>query len=72
MVAGLLPTPEGLDLPPRWGVYITVEDVDAAAKLSGDLGGTVCLAPRDILNVGRYASLRSPQGVSFHVIHYSF
>lgn len=72
MVAGLLPTPEGLDLPPHWGVYITVKDVDAAAKLAGEIGGTVCLAPRDIPNVGRYASLRSPQGISFHVIHYSF
>jgi predicted enzyme related to lactoylglutathione lyase len=71
MVAGLLPTPEGWDAPPHWGVYFTVEDVDATVKRAEELGGVVRLAPRGVPGVGRYASLGSPRGVYFLVIQHS-
>ena len=70
LAAGLLPTPEGIDAPPHWGVYFTAADVDATARLAADLGGSVCLPPLDVPGIGRFAALRSPQGVAFHVVRY--
>ncbi len=71
MVAGLLPAPAEFDAPPHWGVYFTVKDVDATASRAVELGGSVVLDPRDIPGVGRFAVLRSPGGVAFHVVSYS-
>lgn len=70
LVAGLLPMPDDLDVPPHWGVYFTATDVDATARSAADLGATILRAPREIPGVGRFAALRSPQGVAFHVVQY--
>jgi predicted enzyme related to lactoylglutathione lyase len=58
------------EIPPHWGVYITVGDVDATARKAEELGGTVLMPPTDIPNVGRFSALRDPQGVAFSVITY--
>jgi predicted enzyme related to lactoylglutathione lyase len=52
------------------GGYITVDDVDAAARKAEDLGGKVLIPPTDIPNVGRFSALMGPQGVMFSVITY--
>jgi predicted enzyme related to lactoylglutathione lyase len=44
-----------------------VEDVDAAAKMTEELGGKVLLAPTDVPGFGRAAVLRDPQGAAFGV-----
>jgi predicted enzyme related to lactoylglutathione lyase len=61
---------EAGEMPPHWGVYITVDDVDATARKAEELGGTVLMPPTDIPNVGRFSALRDPQGVAFSVITY--
>lgn len=58
------------EIPPHWGVYITVDDVDATVKKAEELGGGVIVPPTDIPKVGRMAVLRDPQGVAFSVITY--
>lgn len=63
-----LPADKVGKVPPHWGTYFAVTDADAAAARSAELGGPLCLGPLDIPNVGRFALLKSPQGVSFHVI----
>ena len=60
----------GGEIKPQWGIYITVDDVDATAKKAEELGGKVLMPPIYIPNVGRIAALMDPQGVMFSVITY--
>jgi len=70
-VAGIMPNHcPGGEIKPQWGIYITVDDVDATAKKAEELGGKVLMPPTDIPNVGRFSALMDPQGVMFSVITY--
>ncbi len=72
MVAGMMPIlPDMGPMRPHWGTYFTVNDVDAAAQVAAELGGTVIMAPHDIQEVGRFCGIASPQGVTFWVIKYA-
>lgn len=70
-IAGIMPLlPVMGEMPPWWAVYFTVDDPDATAQKAKDLGGSTFVEPMDIPNVGRFAGIKSPQGVSFMVIKY--
>ena len=70
-VAGIMKTPAGAPgMPPTWGSYVTVDDVDARVARAQSLGGTLCVAPRDIPNVGRFAIIADPQGAMLAMITY--
>lgn len=70
--AGLMVMPpEAGDMPPMWGAYVTVDDVEASAKQAEALGGKVVMAPRDIPNVGRFCVICDPQGAALSLITYS-
>ena len=63
--------PNAAGMPPAWGSYITVDDVDkVVAKVAG-LGGRVLLAPMDIPTVGRFATIMDPQGATISLISYA-
>jgi hypothetical protein len=49
------------DLPPQWLIYISVDDVDAAAAKAVALGGAIVSGPR-ALGGGRFAVIRDPAG----------
>jgi uncharacterized protein len=49
-------------LPACWLMYITVEDVDASAKLVSERGGTVLVAPKQLGSMGRVCIIRDPAG----------
>jgi len=66
----LLP-PEAEGAPPHWGVYVTVDDVDATAARAEELGGKIHMPPTDIPNVGRFCVLQDPQGAFFSAITYT-
>jgi uncharacterized protein len=68
-VAGLAPL-NGSGVPPHWSVTFAVDDPDAIAAKTTELGGTVVVAPHDIPPV-RVAVLRDPQGAIFAVSHYA-
>ncbi|MFE4107159.1 VOC family protein [Almyronema epifaneia] len=72
-MGGIMPVPP--DAPsgfaPQWGVYITVNDVDATAKQAAELGGKVCLEPMNIPDVGRFAMIQDPQGATLSIISYN-
>ncbi|MBK9549333.1 MAG: VOC family protein [Gemmatimonadetes bacterium] len=71
MVGGMMAiTPEMGSFPSHWAVYMTVDDVDAAAAKATANGGSVFMPPVDIQTVGRMAGIASPQGVMFYVITY--
>ncbi len=57
-------------MPPSWGVYFTVDDVDTSAKLVEELGGQIKLPPMDIPDVGRFALIQDPQGAILSIISY--
>jgi predicted enzyme related to lactoylglutathione lyase len=54
--------PPKTDQPSHWIAYVTVDDVDAAAKTAVENGGKIVLAPADIPTVGRSARIADPQG----------
>jgi uncharacterized protein len=56
------------DMPPHWGVYFAVADCDSSAATAAELGGTVITPPADIPGVGRFATLRDPQGAVFSIL----
>lgn len=57
-------------MPPSWSSYVTVPDVDAAAKTVQGAGGRVLVPPQDIPRVGRFAAVMDPQGAYFNVFKY--
>jgi len=70
-VAGMMSLPpQAKKMPPQWGVYITVDDVDATVKKAAKLGGKVVVPPQDIPGVGRFSVLLDPQGAMLSVITY--
>jgi len=58
-------------MPPMWGCYVTVDDIDATAKRCTELGGQVLMPPTDIPTVGRMAVLKDPQGAVLSAITYA-
>lgn len=70
-VAGIMAMPpEAAGMPPTWGAYVTVDDVEASAKQAEALGGKIVLAPRDIPDVGRFCVISDPQGAMLAMITY--
>jgi predicted enzyme related to lactoylglutathione lyase len=48
--------------PPRWTTYINVDDIDAIAKKAESAGGTVIVAPMDVMSAGRMAIFADTTG----------
>ena len=49
-------------IPPHWNVYLTVDDVDAAAVGAVEHGGAVLAEPFDVFDAGRMATIGDPTG----------
>jgi predicted enzyme related to lactoylglutathione lyase len=47
-------------VPPHWGIYVAVENADAAAKSASELGGKVIVPPFDVFDVGRMSVVQDP------------
>ena len=60
-------TPTSDRQPAHWIAYVSVEDVDAAAKTAAVNGGKVVEAPSEIPGVGRRARIADPQGAEICV-----
>ena len=67
-MAGLMDSskflPEGV--PAHWAVYLHVQDTDAAAKTTAELGGAVVMPPHDT-PWGRLALVSDPTGAQFRL-----
>ena len=50
------------EVPSHWMAYIAVDDVDAAAAKTTELGGNVLHGPQDIPSVGRFCIIQDPTG----------
>lgn len=62
--------PQSKGVPPHWGAYVTVNDVDLTAKKAGELGAQIIVPPTDIPDVGRFSVFRDPQGATLSIITY--
>ena len=55
------------NLPPRWNVYFTVNNVDESVETIKRSGGTVVFGPMDFFEAGRMAFCQDPQGAFFAI-----
>jgi uncharacterized protein len=70
-VGGIMPIPpDAPPMPPAWGLYITVDNVDAVAEQAIGMGAKVAMAPKEIPGVGRFCVLQDPQGAFISIISY--
>jgi predicted enzyme related to lactoylglutathione lyase len=71
-VGGIMPMPPDApkEVPPYWGSYVTVDDVDAVAKKVPQLGGKIIVPPMDIPDVGRFCTFMDSEGAVLSVIRY--
>lgn len=58
------------EMPPHWGTYVTVSDVDDFAKSVTKHGGMVHFGPHDIPKIGRFVMFADPQGGHLAAITY--
>lgn len=71
-VGGIMKTPAGAGgMPPMWGSYVTVRDVDATCAQAKTLGGKVVVDPTDVPGVGRFAVIVDPQGAAINLMTYA-
>lgn len=71
-VCGVMGMPPGAPpMPPAWGCYITVDDLEATIARCSALGGRTLVPPMDVPGVGRMAVLQDPQGAVFNVMAYA-
>jgi len=52
---------------PYWSTYISVDDAAAVTVTVTDLGGSVLVAPMDVMGFGHMAVLADPQGAVFSI-----
>ena len=70
-IAGMMAIPdEAAGMPPTWGGYVTVTDVDEMLTRVEKLGGKICVPAQDIPDIGRFAVIRDPQGAMLSLITY--
>lgn len=73
MLGGMMLKPDCVPdhVKPCWDPYVTVDDVDASARLVVEIGGKVLHPPTDLSGVGRFCVVQDPQGVSLNLITYA-
>jgi uncharacterized protein len=70
-IGGITGIPAGApNMPPSWGTYVTVDNVELTVKKAAALGGKVLMEPREIPDVGQFALIQDPQGAILSVISY--
>ena len=67
-VAGLMKTPDGMNMPPFWSMYVAVPNLEEAVTHIKRLGGSELSGIIDVPTVGRMQMLKDPQGAAFYII----
>jgi predicted enzyme related to lactoylglutathione lyase len=65
--AGLLNTPDGMNFPPFWAMYVGVNTLEDAAAHIKKLGGKELSPVIDIPTIGRMQMMTDPQGAAFYI-----
>ena len=53
------------DMPTVWTSYVNVADAEATTQAAEDAGGTILMAPMDVMDAGRMAIIQDPTGAVF-------
>jgi uncharacterized protein len=70
-IGGMVAVPkEAQGMPPMWGAYVTVDDVDLTARTATQLGAKLLVPPQDIPEVGRFCVIQDLQGAVINAITY--
>ena len=67
-VAGLMPRPRGMNVPPFWSMYVAVPKLEDAVAHVKKRGGSEMSGVIEVPTVGRMQMLKDPQGAAFYVI----
>jgi len=67
-VAGVMPRPDGMNMPPFWAMYVAVPSLDEAVTHIKRLGGSALSGVIDVPTVGRLQMMKDPQGAAFYII----
>jgi uncharacterized protein len=75
-VAGFLDRKDAMvdnkeSIPPHWGAYITVTDINASVSLVAEHGGNVIVPVTPIPNIGAFAVIQDPQGAVVSLMEYT-
>jgi len=65
--AGQHPQERAMHIPPHWNMYVSVTDIDAAAKKAVSLGGKIEAPPFDVMDHGRMSVIQDPTGAMFNL-----
>jgi len=66
-VAAIAPQPPELaaaGAPPMWNTYLAVDSADEATARAEEAGGTVAMAPFDVMDAGRMSFVLDPSGAA--------
>jgi predicted enzyme related to lactoylglutathione lyase len=66
-VAGVMETPEGMNAPPFWAMYVGVPKLEESATQIERLGGSACSPVIEVPSVGRMQMMTDPQGAAFYI-----
>jgi predicted enzyme related to lactoylglutathione lyase len=66
-MGGVMKLPEGMNVPPHWGMYVGVDGLDAAAAEVERLGGSAMSPVIDVPTVGKMRTMKDPQGAMFSI-----
>jgi predicted enzyme related to lactoylglutathione lyase len=61
----LQPQQKEAGMPPSWGLYLSVKDVDTSAAKLAELGGNIVMGPMDVFDHGRMVIAADPMGAVF-------
>jgi uncharacterized protein len=67
-VAGLMKTPDGMNMPPFWAMYVAVPKLEDAVAHITRLGGAELSPVVDVPTVGQLQMMKDPQGAAFYII----
>ncbi len=67
-VAGMMPRPDDMPMPPFWAMYVAVPNFEEAAAHITRLGGRELSPVIDIPEVGRMQMVADPQGAAFYIM----
>jgi uncharacterized protein len=64
-IGGVMKLPEGMNVPPHWGMYVGVPKLEDGVARVEQLGGSAMSPVIEVPDVGRMRTMKDPQGAMF-------
>lgn len=58
-------------IPPHWGNYVTVTEIESTVAKVSENGGNIIVPPTQIPKVGKFSVIQDPQGAVISFMEYS-